>query len=140
PKNFFDLAHRQPLCWHSVSSNKGAKPYQRLPSAASKPPGIPGSCPRFRDVVHHSEESGKVVIIASESVDTFDRNGWSTSIGMGGQDGPEYATRSAGEAAARNHDSVRRVRTIVGLMPLVRFCDSDSSGRASRSSSALIYC
>ncbi len=30
-------------------------------------------------------------IIASESVDTFDRNGWSTSIGMGGQDGPEYA-------------------------------------------------
>ncbi len=32
-----------------------------------------------------------MVIIASESVDTFDRNGWSTSIGMGGQDGPEYA-------------------------------------------------
>ena len=30
-------------------------------------------------------------IITSELVVNFDRNRWSTSIGMGGQDGPEYA-------------------------------------------------
>ena len=30
-------------------------------------------------------------IIASEPVDTFDRNGWSTSIGMSGQNLSEYA-------------------------------------------------
>jgi len=48
-----------------------------------------------------------VDIIASESVDTFDRNGWSTSIGMGGQDRPEYACcfqRGAHALAVTDHN------------------------------------
>src|SRR5881396_3580885 len=86
--------HRQPLCWHSVSSNKGAKPYQRLPSAASKPPGIPGSCPRFRDRVH---DSGMLSTIPRnpEKWTSSRRNQWTPSIGMGGQHRLEWVVKMA---------------------------------------------
>ncbi len=79
--------HRQPLCWHSVSSNKGAKPYQRLPSATSNSRG-------FRDRVH---DSGMLSTIPRnpEKWTSSRRNLWTPSIGMGGQHRLEWVVKMA---------------------------------------------
>jgi hypothetical protein len=44
----------------------------------------------FRDVVHHSGITEKVDNFTAESVANFDRNGWTTSNGTGGQHQTEW--------------------------------------------------
>src|SRR5439155_13265311 len=86
---------------HSVSSNKGAKPYQRLPSATSKlRRKIPGSCPRFRDRVH---DSGMLSTIPRnpEKWTSSRRNPWTPSIGMGGQHRLEWVVKMARNTQSR---------------------------------------
>src|SRR5207248_4074202 len=86
-------------CWHSVSSNKGAKPYQRLPSHF-KLPRIPGSCPRFRNRVH---DSGMLTTIPRnpEKWTSSRRNQWTPSIGMGGQHRLEWLVKMARNTQSR---------------------------------------
>lgn len=54
---------------------------------------IPGCCPAIRDVVQRSGIIEKVDNFTADSVDNFDRNGWTTSNGLGGQHRPAHAER-----------------------------------------------
>jgi hypothetical protein len=64
---------------------------------------IPGCCPLFRDVVHHSAQSEKVDNFRLESLDNFDRNRWTTWNGMGGQLRPENAASSKQAPSLRKY-------------------------------------
>lgn len=92
-----------------------AKRYQRLTSAAITSKCDSGILSTDSTIVStHSDRAGKVVTIASETLDNIDRNGWSTSIGIGGQHRSEYALPP--------HREPRRcrVRRQGGDVPVVR--------------------
>src|SRR5207253_2328251 len=92
------FAHGQPQCWHpSPPGRAGVRRYQRLTSAAiSSKRGSEILSTDSTIVSTHSDRAGKVVTIASETLDNIVRNRWSTSIGIGGQLRPEYALLRAG--------------------------------------------
>jgi hypothetical protein len=67
------------------------KTYQQIAQRTLHSELIPGSCPLIPDVVHLLRSGEKVANITPESLDNFLRNRWTTSSGITGQLGPEYA-------------------------------------------------